>query len=328
MRALVLGATGFIGGAIARSALSAGWEVRGMRRSDSRLDAVRDLSLDWRDGDLLDRASLRAAMDGCEVVFHAAGYYPTVALNRDAALRRGVEGMRNVLAAAKEAGVRRVVYTSSLSTIGSPDERLADERDHYLPGAVPDPYWEVKWLMEQECYRACVEGLEVVITNPTICFGPGDVKPTSGIAVLLVVRGRLPMYIDGAWNVVDVRDVAEAHLAAAERGRPGQRYILGGHNVSVSILLNAVARAAGVSPPRLLVPTALVRGAAWASELLAVATRRPPLLPIEGVDMVRFGQHFDCTLAREELGLGSRPLEATVRDAIEWFRAHGYLPGA
>lgn len=325
MRVLVLGATGFIGGAVARAALAAGHEVVAARRTHVT-GALDDAAVEWRTADLLDRGSLASAMQGCEVVFHAAGYYPTVTFDRAKALRRGVTGMRHVLAAARDAGVRRVVYTSSLSTVGKPEEgRLSDERDHYLPGDIDDTYWELKWAMEQECWRACAEGLDVVVTNPTMCFGPGDVKPTSGMAVILVAKRRLPVYTDGAWNVVDVRDVAQGQLAAAERGRKGERYLLGGHNITVSIFLHHVAKVAGVPPPRLLLPGAVVRTAALASELFAVATRRPPLLPVEGVDMIRFGQHFDCAKAEHELGLAPRPLEQTLQDAVAWFRARHLL---
>lgn len=325
MKVLVLGATGFLGGAIARAALEAGHEVRALRRSDG-VGALEGARVSWVQGDLFDPDSLLRAASGCEVVFHAAGYSPSGAFGRALARRRGVTSMRHVLAASRAARARRVVYTSSLATVGRvPAGQLASERDQYLPGDVDDAYWEVKWLMEQECWRACAQGQDVVVTNPTMCFGPGDVKPTSGLAVLLVARRRLPLYSDGAWNVVDVRDVAGAHLAAAERAVQGERYLLGGHNVSVSIFFHHVAQAAGVPPPPLLVPDAVARAASLASELAARLTRRAPALPLTGVDLVRFGQHFDSSKAVQLLGLKSRPLEETVRDELAWFRARGLL---
>jgi dihydroflavonol-4-reductase len=325
MDVLVTGATGFLGGAVARAAVGHGLRVRALRRTDAT-GALRDLELDWRQGDLLDRASLVRALRGCEVVLHAAGYYPTVTFDRAAALRKGVAGMRHLLSAAAEAGVRRVIYTSTLSTIGrAPEGRAADERDQYLPGSVDDTYWEVKWAMEQECWRAVAEGQDVVVTNPTICFGPGDVKPTSGAILLHLARRRLPAFVDGAWNVVDVRDVAEAHVAAITRGRTGHRYVLGGHNLTVSMFLHHAARIFGVPAPRLQLPGAVLQSAALATELAAIVTRRPPLLPLEGVDMIRHGQHFDCGKAQAELGLRVRPLAETLADALAWFRAEGRL---
>jgi dihydroflavonol-4-reductase len=259
-------------------------------------------------------------------VFHAAGYYPTVTFDRAAALRKCVTGMRHLIGSAREAGVRRVVYTGTLSTIGVPPEgRAADERDHYLPGQVDDTYWEVKWAMEQECWRAVAEGQDVVVTNPTICFGPGDVKPTSGAILVHLAKRRLPAFMDGAWNVVDVRDVARAHIAAAEHGRTGHRYVLGGHNVTVSMFLHHAARVFHVPAPRILLPGMVVEAASIATELAAIVTRRPPLLPLEGVDMIRYGQHFDSSKARTELGLTMRPLTETLADAMAWFRAQGRI---
>lgn len=320
----VLGATGFIGGQIARAAVNHGWQVHGLRRRSNAVGAVGDLDIDWTSGDLTDPASLVTAMRGCPLVFHAAGYYPQGTWDTPRAVRHGVTGMRNVLRAASIAGVRRLVYTSSLATVGpsSDPSRLADERDLYIPGSVALPYFEVKWAMEMEAMRATAQGLPVVVVLPTAVFGPGDIKPTTGGLLLRVARGRLPGYIAGELNVVDGRDVAEGHIAAAERGKPGRRYILGGHNLTFREILTVAAEAADRNPPRFRWPTWLLRAAASVGGWLGLA----------GANKLRSLRHWhplDTSRAHEELGLSDPiPFERTCRDALHWFREHDYLQGS
>ncbi len=328
MRVLVLGATGFIGGQIARALLERGHAVRALRRASSSTLAVEGLPVELVRGDLRDRASLLAAMRGVEAVFHAAGYYPPNSLTPRHSVRHAVAGMRAVLECARAAGVSRVVYTSSLSTIGPPTggRALADERDAYLPGSVAEPYFEVKWAMEAEAYRAVAGGQDVVVICPTAVFGPGDVKPTSGIALLLLARGLMRVYIDGKINIVDGRDLARAHMVALERGRNGERYIVGGNNTTVGEVMRAAARIVGVPPPRLRIPAAAALLVGKLGEVAALAIPGRPLLPFsEAIEMIRHGQHYDLSKARRELDLATRPLDDTLRDTAEWFRAHGYL---
>jgi dihydroflavonol-4-reductase len=279
-------------------------------------------------GDLRDRASLLAAMRGVEAVFHAAGYYPHNSLAPRRALRLAAAGMRNLLECARATGVGRVVYTSSLSTIGPPaaGRALADERDYYLPGSVADPYFEAKWAMEAEVYRAVAAGQDIVALCPTVVFGPGDVRPTSGTVLLALARGLLPAYVEGRINIVDARDVAQAHVAALGRGRSGERYILGGHISTVGAALTLAASLAGAPAPRVRVPGALALLAGKLGEVATLAIPGRPFLPFsEVVHMIRHGQHYDCTKAQRELRLASRPLEETLRDSLDWFREHGYL---
>ncbi len=315
--ALVLGATGFIGGQIARAAAGRGWRVTGLRRHPGAVGAIGDLAIAWAEGSLDDQPALTAAMRSHELVFHCAGAYPhagpIAAVTAAAAAQMG-----RVITAAREAGVRRLVYTSSFTTIGQPDEagRLADERDLYVPGTARDPYYEAKWVMEVEALQA--EGLEVVVLCPVAVFGPGDVHLSVSQPLLMTAKGQMPFYLDAAFSVVDVRDAAEAHLAAAERGRSGERYILVGHNLTMRDGLAEIARVAGVRPPRIRL----------AGPLLAAFLTVGGAIPGSNVGYLRTAalwRPVSNAKAAVELGLRSRPFAETVRDALAWFRERGML---
>lgn len=324
-RALVLGAAGFIGGHIARQALDLGWEVRGLRRRPGafgHLDPAAPLR--WFDGDLDRPATLPAAFDGVEIVFHAAAFYPrsTRAVPRQVA--RAVRQTRSVLDACRAAGIRRLVYTSSLSTIGPPPpgaDRPADERDHYTPGRHPrSAYYECKYAMESEVLRAAADP-EVVVLCPTAVFGPGDVHRAMGGLLLAVAAGRVPFWFEAAVNAVDVRDVAAAHLRAAQVGRPGERTILGGHNLRLRELLRAAAEVAGVAPPRLRLALAA----------LDLAVALDDALPFgrglgNHLRAVREWPFYDSRKAARELGLQPRPLADTLRDALAWYASRTARP--
>lgn len=324
LRCCVVGATGFIGGQIVRAALAYGWEVVAVRRRHGAVGALDDIAdqLDWVHADLSDPASLVAAFRGCPLVFHAAAYYPHKTGNPWEAVRHGVTGMRNLLKAAAASGVRRIVYTSSPATVGRPLEpgRLANEDDLYIPGTSRLPYFEAKWAMEQEALRASAEGLPVVVVIPGAVIGPGDVKPTTSTLVLMVAKRRLRWAVPGTVNVVDGRDLATGHVLAAERGRPGRRYIVGGHNLTFQEMFAAMADAAGVPPPRRVLPARMI-------ETLGRMARRLGLPAAGQMEALRLWQPLDTTRARAELGLGDpRPFDETCRDTVAWFRSHGYLP--
>jgi len=321
VKALVIGATGFIGGAIVRAAMAQGWQVRAMRRDDRRLGAIGDLAeqgkIEWYQANLIDSSTIAEAMVGCDVVFHAAGYYPTTSRDPARQVRRAQTQMDGVLLAFRQAKPDTLVYTSSLSTIGPPSEpsRLANESDVYQLGSVPAPYFDIKMVMEQ---TALGSGLPVVALCPTAVFGPGDVKPTSGRLLISVARGQMPLYPDGQINVVDVRDVAGAHLAAVERGQPGERYIIGGENMSFRQMLTMMALEAGRRPPRLRLP----------SRAIELAGSLAGQLGILGADMLQAIRHFqplDTSKAHAELGLTNRAFTETVRDTLAWFYEQGYL---
>jgi dihydroflavonol-4-reductase len=307
-----LGATGFIGGHIARAALARGWRVRALRRRPDAVGAISDVAgqIEWIQGELpfqtfevsQDLKGLCEAMRGCDAVFHAAAAYPLAARDIAGWVSRSVRQMRVALASARDAGIGR----------------LADERDFYVPGTSGSAYYEAKFAMEMEAFRAAAEGLPVVILNPTAVFGPGDIKPTTSEVLLRVAKRQIPFYFDATTNAVDGRDVAEAHIAAAERGRVGQRYIVGGHNLTLKDELTLAARAAGVTPPRGKISRNLV------DALLRAGDRLGLPLP-ENIKTLRFWQPLNSEKAQRELGLSPRPFEETARDTMAWFRENHYL---
>jgi len=304
--------------------------VRALRRRPNTVGAIGDVAgqIEWIQGELpfqtfevsQDLEGLREAMRGCDIVFHAAAAYPHTARDIAGWVRCSVMQMRAVLTAAGDAGVRRLVYTSTLTTIGPSGQpgRLADERDSYVPGTSGSAYYEAKFAMEQEALRAAAEGLPIVILNPSAVFGPGDVKPTTSEVLLRVAKRQIPIYFDATTNAVDGRDVAEAHVAAADRGRVGQRYIVGGHNLTLQDLLTITARAAGVPVPRWKISRNLVE------TLLRVGDGLGLPVP-ENVKTMRFWQPLNFEKAQREFGLSPRPFDETARDTIAWFRENHYL---
>jgi dihydroflavonol-4-reductase len=325
-QALVLGSTGCIGNNVVRACLDAGWGVRALHRASSEIWMLDGLGIELAIGDLNNRSSLVSAMRDCDVVFHAAAYYPRHSLDMAGSLRDAVGGMRTVLSAAAETGIKRLIYTSTLTTIGPPSEprRLADECDFYLPGSTGSAYFESKWAMEAEAWRAIAEGLPVVIVNPTAVFGPWDVKPTTGELLLNVAKGRFPVWLDLEANVVDARDVGQGQVLAAEQGHIGQRYILGGENLTVRGALTVAAQEAGVRPPRYQVSVGLVGFLVSVGEILGRLPLVQPL-PLEHFKTLREWRALDTSKASRDLGFEPRPYVETVRDTLAWFRQYGYL---
>lgn len=325
MCVLVLGASGFIGSQIARAALAAGHTVRAFCRPHRSQIGLASLPVEIAIGDLEEPASLTRAMAGCAAVVHAAGYYPTRPLRCAEHLARARRRIEHVLAAARQAGVQRLIYTSSISTIGPlPAGRLGTETDFYRPDQRPQPYWDCKWIQEQAVLAA--DGIEPIVLIPSAVFGPGDVKPTTGAVLLLLARVGARVALRGRINIIDVRDVAAAHVAALTRGQPGMRYLLGGHNVTAPALMAAAARALGIPGPRVAIPVELL---AWPLLLGGRLARRLDL-PLGSpaaylLEAIAANQWIDNRRAREELGLQPRPLAETLTDAIAWFRAHGYF---
>jgi dihydroflavonol-4-reductase len=327
MRALVTGATGFVGSAVARALLREGWQVRTLVRPDSNRRNLESLEVETVAGDLNDRSSLEHAVAGCEALFHVAADYRLGARKPQELYRTNVEGTRNVLNAARVAGVGRVVYTSSVATIGIPAD--GSPGNEATPVALSDMighYKRSKFLAEQVARDAAHAGGSVVIVNPSTPVGPGDVKPTpTGRMVLDAATGRMPAYVDTGLNIVHVDDVAAGHLLALHRGRDGERYILGGDDLTLREILVEIARIVGRSPPRIRLPSSALLPIAYAAEAVGRLTGRTTRVTVEGVRMARKRMFFSSEKAVRELGYRRRAATQAFEDAVLWLREQGLL---
>jgi len=324
---LVTGATGFVGAAVARALLRHGRSVRVLARPKSDRRNLADLSVDVVEGRMEDPRSLARAVAGCRYVYHVAADYRIWVPDPAPMFRANVEGTRDLLTAALEAGIERVVYTSSVATLGLVPGGSADET---TPSSVDDmigPYKQSKFLAEEAVRELARErGLPVVIVNPSTPVGPGDVKPTpTGRLIVEAARGQMPGFVDTGLNIVHVDDVAAGHLAAAEKGRIGERYILGGENMALAEILAEVARAVGRRPPRLRIPHGALLPVAFGAELAARISGREPFVTLDGVRMARKKMYFSSQRASQELGYAPRPAREAIADAVAWFDANGYL---
>src|SRR5213076_752842 len=289
MRALVTGATGFVGSAVARALAAGGWQVRALVRAGSDRRNLRELPVEIASGDLTDRASLDGALDGCEALFHVAADYRLWTPDPQLLYRTNVEGTRNVIEAARRAKVARIVYTSSVATVGLPADGSPGSEE--TPVALTDMighYKRSKFLAEELVRGEARTGAPVVIVNPSTPVGPGDLKPTpTGRMVLDAARGRMPAYVDTGLNIVHVDDVAAGHLLAFHRGRAGERYILGGQDMMLREILAAIAPLVGRKAPRIRLPHAAVLPLACAAEVWARITGRTTRITLEGARMAR-----------------------------------------
>ncbi len=327
MRAMVTGATGFVGAAVARALLRADWQVRVLVRAESDRRNLQRLPVEIVTGELADRGSLERALAGCEALFHVAADYRLGVFEPAQLYRTNVEGTRNILAAARLAGVARVVYTSSVATIGlSGDGAPGRETTPVGLEDMVGHYKRSKFLAEQLVLEAAHGETSVVIVNPSTPIGPGDVKPTpTGQMVVDAASGRMPAYIDTGLNVVHVDDVAAGHLLAFHRGRVGERYILGGEDMTLRGILGEIARIAGRSPPRVRLPRAAVVPIAYVAEAFARLSGRSTRITVEGVRMARKRMFYSSDKAVRELGYAWRSPTQAFEDALRWFREHGYL---
>ena len=328
MRALVTGATGFVGAAVARALLKEGWEVRALARKGSDRRNLRPIAVEVVEGDLADSPSLTAALAGCEALFHVAADYRLGAFDPQQLYKTNVEGTRNILNAARDAGVRRVVYTSSVATIGIPTDGSPGTEE--TPSTLADMighYKRSKFLAEEVARDvARAGGIAVVIVNPSTPVGPGDVKPTpTGQMVLDAAAGRMPAYVDTGLNIVHVDDVAAGHLLAFHRGRPGERYILGGQDMTLREILVEIAGLVGRKPPSIRLPSSVVMPIAYVAESFARVTGRATRVTVEGVRMSRKRMFFSSAKAARELGYQWRAPTQAFSDAIAWFREQGLL---
>jgi len=326
--AFVTGASGFVGANLARALLERGWRVRALVRGEA--PSLDGLDIERVHGDLF-APGLSDAMRGCDGLFHAAATYSLWRRDREAVLRANVDGTRSALAAARAAGVRRTVHTSSVAAIGTRDGGdAADETFQSPPDRLIGVYKRSKYLAELEVRRAVESGQDVVIVNPTTPVGPWDAKPTpTGDIIVRFLTGRMPAYVDTGLNVVDVRDVAAGHVLAYERGVTGERYILGNENLTLRALLARLAAITGRAVPRVRLPRVIPLAYAALGEYVLAPLGVRPDVALDGVRMAKQRMFYTAEKAVRELGLPQSSVNDALADAVTWFQRHGYAaPGA
>ncbi|MDY0384450.1 hopanoid-associated sugar epimerase [Trichlorobacter sp.] len=327
MKAFVTGATGFIGASIVRELLKDGLEVRALVRPGSDIRNLEGLPLELLQGDLLDRASLEKGCAGCDWVFHAAADYRLWARTPQEMYRANVDGTRNLLEAALASGAERVVYTSSVGTLGNPgDGRPGNEQTPVTFSDMVGDYKKSKFLAEREAEKFVDRGLPLIIVNPSTPVGPQDIKPTpTGKIIVDFINGTMPAYLDTGLNLIAVEDCARGHILAAQKGQIGSKYILGNRNLTLREIFAMLERITGQPAPKVRLPYWPILLAAYANEGIARITGREPLIPLAGVQMARKFMYFDSSRAVNELGLPQTSVESALGRAVDWFMANGYL---
>ena len=329
MKVLVTGATGFIGGNLARELWRRGDDVRALVRPGSNRLTIENTGIAPIEGDILDRSSVDRAVEGCEAVFHVAAAYTFWSRDPAGVSRTNVAGTVNVLEAARRAGVSRTVYTSTVGTVGLVKDGLGDEETSLDPKSLHGHYKRSKFQAEQEALALAAAGMPLVVVNPTAPVGPWDVKPTpTGKMVLDFLRRKIPAYLKTGMNLVDVADVVDGHILALEKGKSGERYILGNRNVSLKEIFDILSAQTGLPAPRIRAPYWLVVGAGYADRFVeGTLLRREPAIPVEGVLASKTPAYVSCEKAVKELGLPQRPIEDALKQAADWFTEHGYVNG-
>lgn len=327
MKTLITGASGFVGSAVLRQLLEAGHGVRALVRAGSDRSNLADLPVELVEGDLGDAASLRRAVIGCDTLFHVAADYRLWIPDPDSMYRINVNGTQDLLRLAAAAGCNRMVYTSSVAALGlTTDGRPADEGTPIIPDRIIGHYKRSKYLAEQAVLRLVTEEqLPIIIVNPSTPVGPRDIKPTpTGRIILDTLNGRMPAYVDTGLNIVHVDDVARGHLLAFERGEYGERYILGGENMTLKAIIDEICHLAGLNPPRIRLPHNALLPVAWFAERWAKITGREPIATLDGVRMAKKKMYFSSNKAMEKLAYKPGPARRGLADAVAWFAENGY----
>ena len=326
MKAFLTGATGFIGANLTRLMLGENWQVRTLVRPGSDRSNLDGLPVELAEGDLNDPPRLADLMTGCDAVFHVAAHYSLWRKDREAIYRANVAGTENLLAAAKRIGVKRFIHTSSVAAIGvpPPGTSATEELTTSLDALVSD-YKKSKYLAEQAALKAAREGLDVVIVNPSTPIGPYDIKPTpTGEIIVRFLEGRMPAYVHTGLNLIDVEDVAWGHLLAWQKGRTGERYILGHRNMTLKELLEMLAAVTGRKAPRIAIPHFIPLAVAFVDEMiLARFFGKTPEVSLDSVRMSRKPMYYDSTKAVRELGLPQSPIEQALEKAVQWLERRG-----
>jgi dihydroflavonol-4-reductase len=326
MKALVTGASGFVGGAVVRTLVQAGIDVRVLSRPSSDPQNYAQLNVESVEGELRERNSLRRALTGCRQLYHIAAHYALWAKDPSIFYDVNVTGTRTLLEIARDVGIERIVYCSTIGAIGlPPGGGLGTEATPVSLDQMAGHYKRSKYLAEQEVLKLAREGLPVVIVNPSAPVGIGDVRPTpTGQVIVDFMKGRMPAYIETGMNIVDVDDVAAGHLLAMQKGRTGERYILGNKNLMLREVFEILSRLTGVKAPSIKLPRLAILPLAYLNEWMSNLTGQPPRIPLEGVKMAKYKMHYDCRKAIKELGIPQTPPEVALEKAVRWFREHKY----
>ncbi len=327
MKTLVTGATGFVGSHVAGRLLSAGHSVRVLARRDSDVRALSGSEIEPVEGDLRDAASLDRAVAGIDWVFHVAADYRLWSRRPQEIYENNVIGTHNLLEAARSAKVSRFIYTGTVATVAVDRLDLPDESTESSLDEMIGHYKRSKWLAERLVMAAVASGVPAVVAMPTTPVGPGDWKPTpTGKIIVDFLAGKMPGYVDTGLNFVAVEDVADGHLLVAEKGKIGERYLLGAENLTLKQVLDTIAGISGLAAPRLKIPHAIALGYAFAENAFARLLDREPLIPIEGVRIARHKMFVDCSRAQRELGFHPGPVDAALERAVCWYKENGYAP--
>jgi dihydroflavonol-4-reductase len=326
MTTLVTGAAGFLGSHVTRQLVASGEAVRVLLRASSSNRAIADLPLEYITGDLRDKASLQRAVNGAQSIFHVAADYRLWARKNREIYDSNVGGTKNLLEAAKQAGVKKFIYTSTVATIAVDRPELPTEATNARLEEMVGHYKRSKWQAEEEVRSAARAGFPAVIAMPTTPVGPWDWKPTpTGKIILDFLNGKMPGYVETGLNFVGVEDCAAGHLLVAERGKIGERYLLGAENLTLKGLLDALEKITGLPAPKLKIPHGLALGVAYANTAFSRLIGREPSIPVEGVKIAHHTMFVDSSRAQRELGFRPGPVAAALERAVRWYEANGYV---
>jgi len=326
MTTLVTGASGFLGSHVARQLVARGDDVRVLLRASSTNRAISDLSLEYVTGDLRDPASLERACKGVKRVFHVAADYRLWARRSKDIYESNVGGTKNLLAAAENAGVEQFVYTSTVATIAVDRPQPPNEFTDSCLDEMVGHYKRSKWLAEQEVRNAAKNGAPIIIVMPTTPVGPWDWKPTpTGKIILDFLNGKMPGYVETGLNFVGVEECAAGHLLVADKGKPGERYLLGAENLTLKQVLDTLAKITGLRAPTMKIPHGVALAVAYGNTVFSRLTFREPQIPVEGVKIAQHKMFVDCSRAHRELGFRPGPVAAALERAVRWYEANGYV---
>jgi len=326
MTTLVTGAAGFLGSHVARQLVARGEGVRVLMRQSSNNRAISDLSLEYVTGDLRDVDSLERALKGVKRVFHVAADYRLWARNPQEIYDSNVGGTKNLLAAAKSANVEQLIYTSTVATIAVDRPELPNETTNSTLGEMIGHYKRSKWQAEQEVLMAATAGFPAVVVMPTTPVGPWDWKPTpTGKIILDFLNGKMPGYVETGLNFVGVEECAAGHLLVAERGKIGERYLLGAENLTLKQLLDTLAEITGLPAPGLKIPHGFALSVAYVESAFSRLVGKEPQIPVEGVKIAQHKMFVDCSRAQRELGFQPGSVRAALERAVRWYQSNGYV---